>query len=403
MTLTDARIAASSEPQVSEALIREARTRQRRRYSVVAVALVVATAGVWIGVGFSGSTGGRVSSDWKHPSAGAFGDVPPPLTVTQPPRIGVLGIDPGPLGNEGTIYTWSGLKYSTLRAPSGLTLQNYSTVLSPNGTSVLAYSIRGESLSVLSSRQVHTRSSYSLGGAIWSDDSRHLCSLKAVSTGTPWLVHPAELVLTTVGQGSRNVAKVFGGADHGGTQLVACDVSAHVAILAVIFMGTVTAMTYVNLHTGSQWTAPWYNYAMGTVQVSGNGEYAATGGGSLGGGKVISTSSGDVVGHFPGQSLGISWLGHNVLVLNDNLEVPQVYDWQTGKVLWTAPGFGGPCPCYGPELASTARPGTDELALNVSHGETEAQFQHHDEYLKATLWFVTRMRSWIVSRDVAPG
>jgi hypothetical protein len=291
-----------------------------------------------------------------------------------------------------------------------MTLQNYSIGLSPNGKSVLVNSIRGDSLSVLSSSKERSRSSSSAtglsavigGNALWSDDSRHLCSLKALSSSTPWLVHPAELVLATIGQESTNVAKVLGGADHERTQLIACDVTANVAILAVNLMGRFTAVTYVNLQTGAQWAAPWYSYKMNTVQLSGSGQYAATGGGSRGGGEVISTSSGNVVGHFPGQSLGISWLGHLVLVLGDNLQVPEVYDWQTNKVVWTAPGFSGPCPCYSAELATTARPGTDEMAINASHGATEAQFQHHDEYLKATLWFVTKSRAWIVSRDIAP-
>ncbi len=43
----------------------------------------------------------------------------------------------------------------------------------------------------------------------------------------------------------------------------------------------------------------------------------------------------------------------------------EAYDWQTGRVIWRGTPGPAACPCPLPGVAIAARPGTDDVALEV--------------------------------------
>lgn len=336
-------------------------------------------------------TSSTTASNWKEPPKGTYSELPAAMSVTSLPSAGFVAQAPGSNSTEATVFSWSGHKIWTFHAKPGFELlSDQYPSLAPDGDAMLSTSLRGTVYKVSTpSGEVLGRFS-GLGGVLWGNDSRHLCALEFAPRQSP-AVQSATLVVISPGHGTKTVAKVFGGGEEAGDELIACDITSHFAILEETGFGVGRGITYVNLATGSQWTAPWYkNEGMGSAQLSGNGQYAASGGGSRGG-FVVDTRTGRVVGHYPGQAVGITWLGHYVLEIGDNFEVPQLYDWQTREAVWTAPGFS-PRARISLWIYSASRAGTDDLAVNATHGGNTS----------ASLWIITPRGGTIVSKNVAP-
>jgi hypothetical protein len=350
---------------------------------------VVGVLGAAMGLASCTEPSGTSASVWEHPAKGAFSELPPPMSVSSVPSAGFVAQAQSSNGTEATVYSWSGHRLWTFHASPGYRLMTdeYPS-LAPDGEAMLSTSLRGDVFKVTTpSGEVLERFS-AFAGVLWGNDSRHLCAIEYSPRQNP-AVQWAKLVVISPGHGTKFVAKVNGGGDEAGDQLIACDVTSRIAVLEGTLFGSGQGVTYVNLATGSQWTAPWYKN-MGSVQLSGNGKYAASGGSSRGG-FVVDTSTGRVVGHFPGAALGITWLGDEVLEIGDNFEVPQLYDWKTHKAVWTAPGFSlrSRVSLW---IYSSSRAGTDDMAVNVTHGGGSSAF----------LWIITPRGATLVSRDVSP-
>jgi len=307
------------------------------------------------------------------------------------PAIGVLAFSPDSAQTRAVVYAWNGSRITTVHAPAGAGFtSNASSALAPDGRRLTVASVRGTMTTVLGlSGKILGRFSENYG-IRWADDSVHLCALNLPAHLRPTASSRAALVLQDPGHGRRVVASVPGTGDHEDNELIACSTARHVAIIETIFMGSGRAVTYVNLQSGKQWPAPWYNYMMGSVEVSGNGRYAVTVAGD-----VIDTSTGKVVAHTPKQPAAISWLGHEVVLIAPPWYEPEVYNWQTHRVVWrVAPPARG-CPCASPWVFTSARMGSDEVAVNVQSTSQRAS-------RTGELWLISTRGAREIARDVAP-
>ncbi len=312
----------------------------------------------------------------------------PPVTAASGP--GILGTFVGSNDTFSSIYSWGGRPLDTFRAPTGTELAQgiAGSALSPDGERLLVQSVHGAIDSVVAASGTVLGSFPANGGALWGDDSTHVCVLqlprRLVSSSGPT---EAKLLLVDPGVASRLVAYVVVTA-RARMEVVSCDPAAHVAILETYYRGQGVAVTYVNLGPNArgpvQQPAPWYSYKMGSVELSGNGKFAVTGDGT-----VLNTSTGLAVGKVGGNPVAISWLGHDVVVLGRSDHVAEVVDWQTGTVVWrevspTSERLS---------LLASSRSGSDELAIELSQGDATA----------VGLWWVSDGGSMLVSRSVAPG
>lgn len=300
---------------------------------------------------------------------------------------GVLGYRPGSNATEADLFSWSGRHLGTFRAPSGaqILMTDFASALSPNGRRILVQ--RGQLISVMTVSGRLVGSFPANGGVLGRNDSVHVCALRlpahlsATST-------KATLLLEDPGHAGRVVAQVPGTSDHTDTWLVACDPARNVAAVETSLMGRGVAVTYVNLSTGAQSAAPWYRPdQMGTVEISGDGRFAVTQGG-----LVVQTATGNVVGHVTGEPIGISWLGHVVVVMAENFQNPEVIDWATHRVVWRYRSHVAPCPCSSIWAIASSRANSDDVAVNVPYRADRA----------VALWLVRFRGSALHLGSVAP-
>jgi hypothetical protein len=312
----------------------------------------------------------------------------PPVTAASGP--GILGDVEGTGDTSASIFSWGGRDLDTFRAPAGTELAQgiAGSALSPDGERVLVHSMHGAVDSVVTTSGTTIGSFPANGGALWGDDSLHVCVLqlpRRVVSSSGSL--DAKLLLVDPGVASELVAYVVVSA-RAQMKIVSCEPAAHVAVLETYFRGQGVAVTYVNLAArgpaAAQDPAPWYTFTMGSVELSGNGKYAVTRDGT-----VLNTSTGLAVGTVGGTPVAISWLGHDVVVLSGDDQVAEVVDWQTGVAIWREPSPTGEAL----SLLASSRSGSDELAIDLSQGDAST----------VGLWWVANGGSMLVSRNVAPG
>ena len=303
------------------------------------------------------------------------------------PGPGVLGYRPGSNARDATIFSWSGRRWGSVKAGPGQQIleSDSASALSPSGRRILVE--QGTTVSALTVSGKLIGRFRADDGVLWANDSIHVCALRLPAHLTAASAK-ATLMLEDPGHAGRVVAHVPGTADHTDTWLVACDPARHVAAVETSLMGRGFAVTYVNLTTGAQSSAPWYRPdQMGTVEISGDGRFAVTDGG-----LVVQTSTGMVVAHVAGQPVAISWLGHVVVVMADNGQNPEVVDWATHEVLWRYRPHVEGCPCGSIWAIASSRMNSDDVAVNVPLKADRA----------AALWLVRFRGSALHLGSVAP-
>jgi hypothetical protein len=274
-----------------------------------------------------------------------------------PPGPGVLGYLPSSNGRVATIFSWSGRRLGRFHAGVGEQIleSDSASALAPSGRSILAQ--RGFTVSAMTISRRLIGHFNANDGVLWGNDSVHVCALRLpahVSTGST----KATLVLEHPGHASRVVAEVPGTGDHINTWLVACDPARHVAAVETSLMGSGVSVTYVNLKTGAQSPAPWYDSKMGTVEISGDGRFAVADGG-----QVVETSNGKIVARVARQPIAISWLGHVVVVMAGDDRDPEVVNWVTHRIVWRFRSHVGACPCGSIWATAANRMNSDDLAV----------------------------------------
>jgi hypothetical protein len=280
-------------------------------------------------------------------------------SAATPALAGLLTIPEGAAGHIVVLWSWSGKRIGALQLKSQEIQAYTQSALAPNGSRLLLVNRAGLGGEVVStSGRKLAKLTYAFG-AIWADDSQHLCFLH---TPDPRSSRPKSyLEVLNPGHSLRIVGQVPSGGDHENVDVVACDIARNQAVVIQTFMGADTTVTYVNLKTGALSKARWPDTSLAAI--SGNGRYAA-----LSTGEVVSTNTWRVVAHVVGQPIAISWSGHDVLSMAHYGLQPIVYDWQIHKTVWRPSGFPSSCPCTNPWAIASARHGSDELAINVGLG-----------------------------------
>ncbi|HEV3273585.1 MAG TPA: hypothetical protein VG299_01840 [Candidatus Dormibacteraeota bacterium] len=203
-------------------------------------------------------------------------------------------------------------------------------------------------------------------GAQWSDDSAHLCTLRAPGNGSASLqgASSVSLWMTDVANGAaRSIAAVStdAGVGPGSWTLLSCSVGADRAVVAFEADG-VKALRVVQLSTGrtvSSGDGATVNRAcmcpIGSVVVSGDGTTAVEDQAANGNVLAVDVRTGrdvPMAGSWSGRGpvLDLSWSGHLAVTPLG------VYTFPAGAALWRAP-----LPAY--LVPSGSRPRGDELLL----------------------------------------
>jgi hypothetical protein len=225
----------------------------------------------------------------------------------------------------------------------GTVYQAYATQQAPDG-SVFFTSDRG--LVDRTGAPVSTVSGFRSSPVI-ADDSRSLCDV-VDSGGQPWLM------TGPIGGSLHRVAAAGQAGARNGPVILACSVANDRAVLADIGMGGTTSVRVIALSTGrALYQRSYGNLGLGVIS-SRDGRYLAeqiptydAQGQPLASMSVIRrVSDGRVMAHVDGKRvLRFSWDGRQVVtgpffagVSPNDVEL---FDWQTGKVLWRQPGSSG--------------------------------------------------------------
>jgi hypothetical protein len=210
-----------------------------------------------------------------------------------------------------------------------------------------------------------------LASAVWADDSRHVCTLRALNPSAPRSASPihVELELAAPGAGPpRSVAEVGVSiaVDSGSWNVAACSIAADRAVLSL--SGDVEhAVRVVELSSGRTLYSRDDQTQPGTcacpvsnMVVSHDGTVAVENL-SLGGLRFLNLSTGATTPGPAGlsaqtQVLGLSWNGRRALTSAGVFDVP------TGRLLWLAPATA--------VGLSAERPGSDDVLVFVSAPST---------------------------------
>jgi hypothetical protein len=346
-----------------EAIIREARRRQHRRWTAIAAVLVVVSV---IAISTStlddrhaASTHGAVRPARSHPTASAG---------SGPPAVGFLSTAYGSDVHSLSVWSWNGKRIRTLHTRRNAECCDVG-YLSPDGTRLLIFDNTdkpqtGNAQELdLDGRVV--AEGFRVGGMFMSaDDSRHVCQLTSAS-----------LVLIDPGHGQRLVARLpltYG--PQGTPEVLRCSVVDDQAIVAEYGNSGAITVTAVNLSTGRATKPHWAPVAAATViAISGNGRYLLEH--ARLGSEIVDTATGAVVAHLDSQPDAISWNGHLVVQSTTQTHL-EIVDWRTGVVRWP--------PTKSLDIRSTfqvtARSRSDDLALTVATP---------DGHGHAALWLIT--------------
>jgi hypothetical protein len=300
---------------------------------------------------------------------------------TAAPSGGFLTVAPG-WGSVVTVWSWAGRPTASVKVADDArdTSPGTSDVqLSPDGQRLLAVFLTDGS-GVVTDLGGHVVARVPYGDGVWATDSQHICAFRPLPGSTPaeW----ANVVVESLDGKTRSVGRVSIFGPHFEAWIAECNVAAHEAVIFGNMMGEATAATYLDLRTGATTSS---SNTVGAVAVSGDGRYVV-----LGDGEVRDVASGALAATVGIRPIALSWSGHVVVGQTDSCGF-EAFDWQTGRVLWSAAVPGSP-PCDdGVNVAD--QPSSDAIAVDL----------WVDVHEPARVWLVQPGRPGrLLPREVAP-
>jgi hypothetical protein len=198
----------------------------------------------------------------------------------------------------------------------------------------------------------------------WADDGAHYCQIYG-APNIPINGEPTTLQLVTVGEGTRNVARVGTVYEQTSIHADACSTAHDQAIVVQSGgQGIGTKQVWaVRLTTGQiVWTRSYADGNLIDVHASRDGQFVAevtpNGASST---TVIYDAAGRVAGRVEGVVQGFSWDGRFAVVAQYGAR-PSLIEWSSGRVVWTAPAgtmYTGSIP----------EPGGSRIAIEVQTPE----------------------------------
>ncbi len=292
-------------------------------------------------------------------------------------------------------WDWRGHRLRTVTLSAPVDCCGPAT-LSPDGNRLLVFDDRGQGEIRDVAGTVLTRGSFS--GAVWADDSGHLCVVRPHDPPNPVASGPADLVLIDMTGKERDVGEVGSFGPHAAPEILRCSVNDDQAVVAENELGMNARIYAVNLSSG-QVTVPTWAQGGGAwlVAISGDGRHALELRVNAGAprSQIVETSTNRVVARLAGQGEAVSWNGHVALVSTPSLQLEAV-DWRTNKIVWSSRAQNPQCPCPEASYAMRPRTNTDDFAIAVSNQPAQPAGQ-------AMLWRVVGGQSHLVAGAVRRG